>query len=97
MYGDNIDELPMSEIEKNHKNELKQLSQDHQEMLNAALNELKKGNIDRKEYLALMRGVLATEGKTAEDSSLLKHIDTDIIMTEMKIILKTELTNTINT
>ena len=96
MDGDNIDELPMSEIEKNHKNELKQLSQDHQEMLNAALNELKKGNIDRQEYLALMRGVLATEGKTAEDSSLLKDIDTDMLMAEMKIILKTAGVSTFN-
>jgi|SRR5690625_535227 len=96
MDGNNIDELPMSEIEKTHKNQLQQLSADNQEMLNAALNELKKGNIDRQTYLALMQGVLATEGKTAEDTSLLKDIDTDMLMEEMNIILKTAGVSTFN-
>src|SRR5699024_9630821 len=80
----------------NHKKELKQLSADNQEMLNAALNELKKGNINRKTYLALMQGVLATEGKTAEDTPLLKDIDTDMLMEEMNIILKTAGVSTFN-
>jgi len=94
--SDNIDKMPMSEIEKSHESQLKHLSADNQATLNGALKELEEGNITRQEYLSLMQGLLAVDDNTAEDTSILKNIDTNLLKNEMINILKATGTSSFN-
>jgi len=54
---DNIDKLPMSEIEKNNNVELDKLAEGGQDILQMVFNDLKKGEIDRQEYFNILNGI----------------------------------------
>jgi len=73
MYGENIDKMPMSEIEKMHEGELKKLKSGGKNVLNMALNDLDEGNIDRQEYLKILKGL-----KEFEENVNKGEIDADI-------------------
>src|SRR5690625_2640243 len=57
MYGDNIDEMPMYEIEKAKDAELRNLGSGGKDFLEMAFNDLEEGVIDRQEYLSILNGL----------------------------------------
>ena len=82
LYGDDFAKMPMSEIEKRKNTELKGLNDKGKTILNHAFKDLQEGNIDRKEYLNILKG--------------LKKLDSDVKEGNEEIDISESLVNYIN-
>src|SRR5699024_10546280 len=69
MYGKNIDEMPMSEIEKMKDELLGSLDKNGQEFLNSVYTDLENGDIDRETFKIIMQELNGTEVSEMDDDS----------------------------
>ncbi|TXL66723.1 hypothetical protein FHP05_04890 [Cerasibacillus terrae] len=74
LYGDDIEKMPMSEIEKMQASILSELSEDGKATLNHAFNALENGEINRKQYQDIVLGLQRFE-RDIEEGNLDASVD----------------------